>query len=336
MKPFTTVSSMGTSNKLSEVENGGADYGPDTAGTVTCGLAEAFKDGGNVLLTGGRYILKGRLDVKSGVNLFGGQNSVVVNETDDLFEPCITFEPYTYCQFLAVDANKKSGVQLGKPGQNNSISVGTLKVFNAGDIFHSKHGSQTSVTVRGYNLRFESLDIEGGNSGLLMDNCSDIRGNDVLVVNSATGISISAAEHVSISNITVDSCRYVGLQVDSSHDVSLRGTVWNNASVYPDSKVEQAVIVGKYSAQNGNIAVDLDLKIIGTGGTALEMSNCKYCRIDANIINSELNTETQRIKTGIKFGGNVDFNTIRAKFADIEEKVSGKANGSNTVILENG
>lgn len=334
LKAFTTVSSRGVRNKLSDIANDGADYGPDTSGTSTCGLKEALQDSDSVILTGGRYILKEALDVGSGKSLFGGQNSVVVNETDDLFEPFMRFDPYTICNFLAIDANHKSGVQIGRSGQNNSISIGTLKVFNCGEIYSERSGSQASVAVRGYNIHFDSLDILGGNTGLLLEGCTDIRAHDALVVNAVTGVNINSSEHVYISNLTVDSCRYVGLQIDSSHDVAIKGTIWNNLSAYPDSALQQAVLMGRYSAGSENSAVELDLRVIGTGGTAIDVSNCKYCKIDASIMNINLNTATGRIRTGIRLGDNLNHNAILARLADVDERISGSANATNRIILE--
>ncbi len=66
-KPYITVSAKGISNGLSDIENDGADFGPDTPGTQTSGIQEAINylpqstndysgsGGGKIVLRSGLY-----------------------------------------------------------------------------------------------------------------------------------------------------------------------------------------------------------------------------------------------------------------------------------------
>ena len=60
--PAVTVSAKGIANGLSTVFNDGADYGPDTAGTITSGIQEAVnyivaQGGGRIVLRMGKYTI---------------------------------------------------------------------------------------------------------------------------------------------------------------------------------------------------------------------------------------------------------------------------------------
>jgi len=329
MGAFTTISAKGISNKLSDVINDGADFGPDTDGTKTSGMSEAIfnSKSGNIALLGGRFAIREKLIVNEGINMFGGQRSILVNETDDFFEPFVLFKPYTYVDFLVADANKKSGIQVGLPNQNNFIKIGTLKVYNVGDIYSNKYGAQSSVVIRGYNVNFDYIDIDGGNTGLVFNECADIMGNSVQVVNCSTGINIISAEHIWLSNFTVDSCRYVGMQIDSSHDIGVKGKLWNNASAYPENKLVIAVQLGKYSGTNENLLINGDIKVIGTGGTALYIGNSKLCTFNLQIINTMLNVKTQKIEVGIQFGENNYDNILNGSINGVDKPVVGKPTG---------
>jgi len=251
----------------------------------------------------------------------------LVNETDDFFEPFVLFKPYTYIDFLVADANKKSGIQVGLPNQNNFIKIGTLKVYNVGDIYSDKYGAQSSVAIKGYNVNFDYIDIDGGNTGLLFNECADIRGNDVQVVNCSTGINVISAEHVWLSNFTVDSCRYVGIQIDSSHDISVKGKLWNNASAYPDNKLVNAIQLRKYSSTNENLLINGEIEVIGTGGTAFYIENSRLCTFNLQIVNAPLNVKTQKIEVGIQFGENNHDNAFNGSINGVDKPVVGRPTG---------
>jgi len=329
MDAFSTISARGISNKLSNVVNDGADFGPDTKGTKTSGISEAisYSKSGNIVLLGGRFAIREKLIINEGINIFGGQRSILVNETDDFFEPFVLFKPYTYIDFLVADANKKSGIQVGLPNQNNFIKIGTLKVYNVGDIYSDKYGAQSSVAIKGYNVNFDYIDIDGGNTGLLFNECADIRGNDVQVVNCSTGINVISAEHVWLSNFTVDSCRYVGIQIDSSHDISVKGKLWNNASAYPDNKLVNAIQLGKYSSTNENLLINGEIEVIGTGGTAFYIENSRLCTFNLQIVNAPLNVKTQKIEVGIQFGENNHDNAFNGSINGVDKPVVGRPTG---------
>jgi len=73
-KPYVTVSPIGTTSGGATITNNGADFGPDTPGTVTCGINEAVNSGAQVVyLLAGEFNCSGTIYLPSlyGINLIG-------------------------------------------------------------------------------------------------------------------------------------------------------------------------------------------------------------------------------------------------------------------------
>lgn len=327
------VSGKGQSNGLSREKNGGCEFGPDTSGTETSGITEAMgsADSGTIVLTGGRYICRDELTVKSGFTIEGNQQSIIVNETKHFFKPFMTFKAYTYSPFLIADANGKGGISIGENG-NNSIHIGYLKVYGSGNVYDEAHGSQNSCRISGYNVSIEELDILGGNTGLAVEKAADVRIQDAQIVDSATGIAISSAEHVSIGRFSVDSCSYCGVQIDASADISMKGIIWNNTLAYPRNSLKFGMLIGEYSVGNKNSFLDINAKIIGTGGTAVKLSNTSLSRLDLLISNERMSTGGNEILCGIDYRENIDLLDIEATLHSIKNNTSGEAIGDLNVI----
>jgi hypothetical protein len=65
-RPSVTVSPRGLTLGTSKYFNDGADFGPDTPGTSTCGIQEALNNGGPVKLLSGTYTLTSEISPKAG------------------------------------------------------------------------------------------------------------------------------------------------------------------------------------------------------------------------------------------------------------------------------
>ena len=327
------ISGKGLSNGLSKEKNGGCEFGPDTSGTATSGIMEAIEssDNGTIILTGGKYICRDRLTVRGGFTIEGNQHSVIVNETKDFFKPFMMFEAYTYSPFLIVDANGRAGISIGERG-NNAINIGYLKIYGAGKAYDEAHGSQSSCMISGYNISIGNLDVLGGNAGLVAKDAADVRIQDAQIVDSATGMAISSSEHVSVGRFSVDSCSYCGLQIDASADISARGIVWNNTVSYPRNALQFGMLMGEYSSGRRNSFLDINAKIISTGGTAVKLSNTYLSRMDLLISNEKLSTGGNEISRGIEYGENLDFMDIEATLDRIKENTVGETIGELNII----
>ncbi|MEM5820024.1 MAG: hypothetical protein QXO19_03980 [Candidatus Aenigmatarchaeota archaeon] len=78
-KPYVTVSSKGLANGLSDKINDGADFGPDTPGTLTYGIQEAINaisgNGGIVYLKAGNYYVSAPIIINTSGILLEGEGS---------------------------------------------------------------------------------------------------------------------------------------------------------------------------------------------------------------------------------------------------------------------
>ena len=102
-RPYITVSSKGLANGLSEYFNDGADFGPDTPGTATCGIQEAINSlplqtnedtanntgtgpSGSIKLRNGVYTMANSLNIPtfSNVSLIGMNQSVNLGSVSTL------------------------------------------------------------------------------------------------------------------------------------------------------------------------------------------------------------------------------------------------------------
>jgi hypothetical protein len=85
-KPYITVSAKGIKNGLSDIPNDGADFGPDTPGTQTYGLAEAtyyqyYINYKKIILMPGIYWIRAQIPLYPRTYIEGSQNWGTENNT---------------------------------------------------------------------------------------------------------------------------------------------------------------------------------------------------------------------------------------------------------------
>lgn len=331
-KTFVTVSSKGKENGLSDVENDGADFGPDTPGTRSSGINEAIghSKSGNVMLLEGKFITDVPIIIKEGISLFGNQRSIIINNLDDPFKPVLNFRPYSSSSFLIVNANGRSGIRVGELG-NNSIKIQYVKVYNTGNSYLEDGRSNIAVSIKGFNIMIGTMDIYKGNIGLKLDGASDIRITDLQVVEVTSGLIIVSSEHVTFSHLSVDSCSHIGVQIDSSSDISLRGVVWNNATSCPANSLTYGILLGNYSSSRRNTVINIEASIIGTGGTGVKLSNTELCALNLKIGNGVLNTLGKEITVGLEYGNGLQIVHVNVLMENVELPFSGQIAGHLTL-----
>ncbi|MEM3581635.1 MAG: hypothetical protein QXQ64_10350 [Candidatus Bathyarchaeia archaeon] len=93
-KPYVTVSAKGISNGLSNIPNDGADFGPDTPGTQTCGIQEAcnyaYNNGYAVHLTTGIFNINATIQIPGPLQISGSGGVPGMNEIING-----VYDPYT-------------------------------------------------------------------------------------------------------------------------------------------------------------------------------------------------------------------------------------------------
>ncbi|MEM3862301.1 MAG: hypothetical protein QW203_07470 [Thermoplasmatales archaeon] len=93
-KSYVTVSAKGISNGLSNIPNDGADFGPDTPGTQTCGIQEAcnyaYNNGYAVHLTTGIFNINATIQIPGPLQISGSGGVPGMNETING-----VYDPYT-------------------------------------------------------------------------------------------------------------------------------------------------------------------------------------------------------------------------------------------------
>jgi len=326
--PFVTVSSKGLKNGLSGIENDGADFGPDTPGTSSSGIVEAIKNSksGNVMLLEGEFYTREQIIISEGINLSGNQKSIIINELEDPFVPVLVFRPYSSSSFLIVNANGKSGIKIGEQG-NNSIKIDYVKVYNAGNIYAGAGRENVAVTITGYNIIADVVDVYKGNIGLKIAGGSDIRITDLQVVESSTGLVVVSSEHVTFEHLSIDSCSYIGVQIDASNDVTIRGIVWNNVEACPSNTLKYGLLIGDYSSGYRNNGLTIELSIVGTGGTGVKISNANLCTLNLKIANGVFHTKDNEIKTGIEYGDGLSLISVSALMSNVESQINGAVGG---------
>ncbi len=296
--------------------------------SLTSGIQEAIdkNEDGFVILLPGQYHIREKLIVRSGTMLISNNKAILVNDLSDPYQPFIKIEEYADIQYLIVNANEKSGVELGKPGTNNNINIGYLKIYNTGE--KGEKFQMKALSIAGYNITINNLDIYLGNIGASFENCSDVRINDMQVVNCSTGIRIYNSNNISITNFSVDSCYNRGIQIDSTNNSYFKGTVWNNNAEYPNNNTEYACLIGKYTNDTNN-GIEMNLRIIDTGLTGMDISNSNSININCILMNSN----SRNINLGFNFNSNINNIYIKGITDKIRIPYMGTINGKVDIII---
>ena len=294
--------------------------------SLTSGIQEAIDSNsdGFIKLSPGEYHIRQQLIIRSGTMLISNNKSILVNDLEDPSLPFIKIEEYTDIPYLIANSNKKSGVMLGKAWKNNNINIGYLKIYNTG----SSDLPMKALLIEGYNININNLDIYRGGIGASFENCSDIRINDMQVVTCFTGIRMYNSNNISINNFSVDSCHYAGLQIDSTKNSYFKGTVWNNCDEYPENRAEYACLIGKYTGES-NRAIEMNLRIVDSGKTGIDISNTSDIKINCIIINDR----SCNIQRGLNFGSKIENIYISGIINGVKMPYEGKINGKIDAII---
>jgi len=288
-------------------------------------LRKAIVEQAGTVLIGCNLILKEQLNVWGGVTLDVESGYYLKNELTDAWMPCLVFKQYSGIKRLFLDCNDKSGILIGESEVVNEIKAEFVNLWNVGKSYDAVKGSQTGVKFRGYAFHVDFLKIRGGNVACDFDLCSNDYIDTALLVDFVTGMKLTACEHLFLSQIDFDTGSYAGIQIDTSHDINISGTIWVNNTAYPGVSLTYGALIGEYSSGNPNTALNLKLKFLRHGGTALKLSYTKDSIFDIEISNAELYTASPLITTGIEYGEGLSGDIVIRSDRDIDAatKISG-------------
>ena len=263
----------------------GSDAGPDGGG------------GGYVFLEPAFYDISSQLVVPPFVDFSCLNGASLYNALSDPYEPCLHFRQNSSSEYIELNADGNSGILVGTPDAQNEIWLDTIDITNVGKNYDdATDRAQVGVRFRGYNTAFNHIHCYQGNRCIEFDTASDIYGHSVLVVGGAVGIRAATAEHIYLGSVDVDSCDLVGIELNDTNDFTINGgSVWRTG---PDSNgLRYGTSIGEYAECS---VIELSLKYIGHGGTALFVDRAANSYLTAHVSNAELKAETTSIKTGIK------------------------------------
>ncbi|MGA8303242.1 MAG: hypothetical protein WA691_08435 [Thermoplasmata archaeon] len=155
--PYVTVSPTGLSNGLSNLPNNGADFGPDTPGTMTTGLQEALNHGGTIRL------LPGAASFLLNVDLYVPSSGITVRA-----DPGVTIQSMNNSILHVVNASNgtpNSWVRWEGNGAKINLNQGNGYV---GDVI-------TEPTTA-HHLYFGGWEIYGGVTGFFQVTSQDTSG----------------------------------------------------------------------------------------------------------------------------------------------------------------
>ncbi len=279
-KPYITVSAKGISNGLSDIENDGADFGPDTPGTQTSGIQEAIDyaiSAGNVSQYGhyGLWDFK-RIKLLPGFFVINDNATIYFNNTTN--NPTgIIFEGSSISEYVTVIAKL------------NSLSSPIIS-------FSSPSGSSTGITATAMQFKNFAVWYYGSASNAA---------SGVTVVNLSAQSEIGSAA-MRFENLIIESSNPINnvmLDVSGYEDSVIDNVFTSNAGGSYNSNITQPSL--KAYMSNGNVkiyngqhsGIDIQAQMAILSGTVIGTG------AGAGIIWRPTNNGSSLILDGVYFGG---------------------------------
>lgn len=278
----------------------------------------------------GKYKITSQLTIPKNVDLYC--QGVLYNNLTDKWQPLVVFEAGSHCSSLKLWGNSGSGVTFGSNATYADSNIGDIRLWDIGTDYDAQKGGKIGIAFYGYDFNFNSIEIDGGNVAIDLDGASDIRGNYIIAWGASTGLKItSGCEHVYLGYVDIDTPSYLGMQIDSSHDIEVNGQIFLNDTQSP-SAITNACLIGNYSSNDYVNNLKLSLRVQDTGGTALNISNIENSTINLIATNADLATGNDHdITTGIAFGSNVAASTHI--YANIDSSIATQTTGSGGTLV---
>jgi hypothetical protein len=246
-----------------------------------------------VVIPDGQYVLSQSVVVPSGITLdFDG---LVINQLQDLYSPCVVWNPGSFSNEIQINANNGSGIQLGQASSQNNIHIGNIRIANVGGTYNAPMNlGQQGITITGYDTTISSAQVFLGSIGLVLSQASDVRIDRIIIVGPYQGIELSESEHVGINYIDIDTPTGLAGYIDSCHDVVISGTMWINGSNYGGSANTRAFLnIGSQSSGNLVAGLRCTLNLLNCGDIPISVANIDQSLLDVIVGPGNLYTGTQ-------------------------------------------
>ena len=311
----------------------------------------------NVIVPDGAYLVNSQISVPARVNLH--VDGILINNLGTTGSAPYTFAVVIHggsCSKMQMWCAQGSGMQVGAAFADGDEHIGYVRLWDVGDQYSATYGNQIGLQFTGYDAEADSIEIDGGNVGIDINQASDVRINKILSYSSSLPLRISGgAEHIYISQIDVDTPQSGVAQIDSCDDVHIgMMTAFSNDKDSPSPAISgtAGVLIGYYDASSGvtNLYVgNLRMDNLGGGTTtpALMVCNVANSRIGVNINNAALGTGNAKpITVGVAYGTSQGGHGAAASLTiegevDVTTPFSGTSagtlisNGGNTVLQGN-
>lgn len=231
---------------------------------------------------------------------------------------------------IVMECGGGMGIQNGTVGGQSSSFIGQVQLWNVGTNFNSglTPPSQIALELSGNDYTITGYWCKGGNIGVHLFQASDVRFSLPEVIGSATGMQLAGCENVQINNVTFDTCSFVGLMIDGSHNITANGNMFSvNAT-----GLTYGIATGLNDSTNINRVLNLDFNMQRSGGTALHLAYSQDWKIDLLESNSaNYSAGGVPLTASVEFGaGNTGWGLIQAIRGDVAITQS---SGSVTGIL---
>jgi len=289
----------GTADEIDAIETAIAVAQALVAGTFNRSVITVY-------IGDGDYSISRQLAIPPNINLHC--DGIIYNNLADKWEPAVHIQAGGHCSKVQVYGNLGSGVMFGEETLSANMQIGDVRLWNIGEEYDAGKGSKTGVRFAGYNFTFDSIDCDGGNVGVDVNLASDVRGNKVLSFTASTGLRItSASEHIYIGYVDIDTPGYKGVQIDSSHNISLPNcSIFLNDNEW-QSDLADAVVIGEYSASDKVNNLNATFRVQNTGGQALKLYNIRESDVKLIATNATLATgNSHPLTSGIEYAAGVE------------------------------
>jgi hypothetical protein len=241
-----------------------------------------------VYLPAGTYLITSAIQVKAGVRLYG--DGVVKNGIGSVgsFTYGIDVRPFGELHSIGYDGNGRQGISVGDANAGAGCKVCRVRIWSVGvvDAFPDRH---CALRLQGFNVDVQDCWTWGGYSGVRVSDCSDIRCNNLIIVDAWRGIELVNVSHARFQNFVIDTARDIGVVLDMVRDVLVDGSVWHNDAVDANTP-STACVVGTFYGGFQNHSIDARLSVVNAGANALSLNYCDDSRFSFIVANGTLFT----------------------------------------------
>lgn len=298
----TTAILSGMASATVIAGNGIAYWGTDNATAINAALSYASlqiqQDYGQVNAPSGTGYCRVIFPLQTGTGsgyLFGSTlttyRNVILNADAMLFNACggsssdrtwaITCAAGIQIERLVMECGGGMGIYNGTGEMQSSSFIGQCQLWNVGTTY-SGGTSQIGLYLTGNDYTITGLWIKGGNIGCQLYQASDVRISLPEIIGSASGMQLAGCENIQINNVTFDTCSYIGLTIDGSHNIFASGNLFS----VNGTGLNYGITLGLNDHFNINRDINLNFNMQRCGGIGVHIAYTQDSTLTLNGSNS--------------------------------------------------